>query len=152
MFFSVFAIYSIYGLDFLNPGVFLLRAHTPKITFQNFRPHHTVTTNDIARADPCSHKWWAKKRARSSHFVVISVQSVISGEHSIPPGCLSVYFRAHISILGHVRLISQTVRWRDKKSAALSCSHFCKPAKPQTEKRRKKWENVWQALVAVCNY
>lgn len=38
--------------------------------------------------------------------------------------CICVYFSVHISILGHVRLISKTVCSRDPESAPLSCFHF----------------------------
>lgn len=37
--------------------------------------------------------------------------------------CIGVYFSAHISILGHVQLISKTVCSRHPESQPLSCLH-----------------------------
>lgn len=41
--------------------------------------------------------------------------------------CICGYFSAHISILGHVRLISKTVCSRERESAPLGCFHFETP-------------------------
>lgn len=50
---------------------------------------------------------------------------------------IRVYFSVHISILGHVRLISKTVHAGDTKSAPLSGFHFLNPSSNIIQNRSK---------------